>query len=119
LAERSLERLVFYCQENQIPLLLVIVPRASEIQPQDLSKRIFKFTAERSRGLVERVARENEVPSLDLKKVLLAVQEQEPAYLAGDVHWSPSGHRAVAAAIFTALPQEWLRTPEGATLPGD
>jgi lysophospholipase L1-like esterase len=111
LAKSSLVDLVTVCRQNRLPLLLVVVPRASEIQPSSAGKRLFGFTAGRARQMAGRVAEEQDLTLLDLKPVLQAVQAEQPAYLPGDVHWSAAGNRAVAEAVFAALPSWWWEEP--------
>ena len=78
------------------------------------------LTVEKSRAMVRTVAAEFNLPLSGVKDTLLAVQQDEPAYLAWDPHWSVAGHRAVAAQVLQALPKDWFATPDapraGATI---
>jgi hypothetical protein len=112
-AQKSLADLASYCMKNDLALLLVIVPRASEIQPSGRIKVLFNLaTVEKSRNVARDVARSFDVPLVDLKRPLLSAQKFEDVYLRGDAHWNNAGHRAVASAIAESIPQSWLQPPE-------
>ena len=107
LSEQSLRQLATTCQADSLPLALVVVPRASEVRPSGLGKRLFNFTADKPRHLVARVAAAYGLPCVDLKKALQETQRVEPLYLPQDTHWNAAGHRATAETIMAGISLSW------------
>jgi lysophospholipase L1-like esterase len=107
LAAESVRDLVATCRRDRIPLLLVIVPRAQEIRGGGGVRRLLDPAARRAHQRVQSLADDLGVPTLDLSACLAAAQRQEPILLPLDVHWTATGHQAVADAILPALLAIW------------
>lgn len=108
-SKRSLEGLMASCGDGGSDLLIAIVPRHSEISGSGgLKRSIARWMMRRPQNMVTAAARGHGVTVIDLHEVLSRVEEDEGAYLAGDVHWSPAGHRAVADTLARAVPLSWL-----------
>ena len=107
LAEASLRNLFLTCQQDSLPVLLVVVPRASEVLPSSFGKRLFNFSAKRPRQLALRMSREYSVPMVDLKEILHESQLEQTVYLKGDAHWTAAGHRITAEHILEGTPVQW------------
>jgi lysophospholipase L1-like esterase len=108
-ARHSLEGLVTTCDKAGVRLLMAIAPRRSEVAGGRLKKWIARRWMKKARQVPLDIAHAHEIPVVDLRDILIAVEDDGGAYLEGDVHWSPAGNRAVAAAILDALPEEWLK----------
>jgi lysophospholipase L1-like esterase len=116
---RSLDALVNRCREDGIPLMLVIVPRRSEIATGTPVRRLIgKLSVWQARRAAQRVARSYDVPIIDLRGVLIAAEQRAGCYLTGDVHWTPAAHEAVAEAILGALRSSWLESNDTARRTG-
>jgi len=107
LTDESLTRLAASCREAQVPLIWVIVPRATEIKPGGLLRRALNRATEDMRAHFTRLAADLDVPLLDLKPVLLSAQSRQEAYLPADAHWNEAGHQAVGQALLPVLLEHW------------
>src|SRR5262245_42496394 len=108
-AQASLERLAVDCDARGIQLLLVTVPRRVEIKTTGLQGWAARLMTRRARHMQEQFALQRRLPLVDVGPPLLAAERDGSAYLADDPHWNGRGHRAVAEAIFAAIPPAWLR----------
>jgi len=109
LATESLEELAAQCRAANLPLVWVIVPRAHEIRPGHIWRRVLNKATDNLRSHFLTVAAETGVPAVDLKPVLLKVQSEQEAFLPGDAHWNEAGHRAVTQAVLPVLLRVWHR----------
>ncbi|MEN8006037.1 MAG: SGNH/GDSL hydrolase family protein [Candidatus Krumholzibacteriota bacterium] len=107
LAEESLRDLAAACRDANLPLVWVIVPRTQEIRPGRFWRRALNGATDRMRGHFIGLAEELGVPVIDLKPVLIEVQEREDIYLPADAHWNEAGHRAVANEVLEMLMVNW------------
>jgi lysophospholipase L1-like esterase len=107
-AAQSLADLYSVCDENELALLLVVLPRRTEVISGPLKSGIVRAQTWRARRMATRVAEEFGIPLVDATGVLLDVQRSGSAYLRNDAHWTPEGHRVVAETVLNALPPEWF-----------
>jgi lysophospholipase L1-like esterase len=107
LADESLARLAEICAEADLPLVWLIIPRAQEIRPGGFWRRALNGATERLRGHFIEFADDLQVPIVDLKPVLVPIQEQQEAYLPGDSHWNEAGHLAVTRALLPEVLKIW------------
>jgi len=103
LASESMTQLATACREAGLPLVWVLVSRTQEVRPGGVLRRSLNGATDRMRRHFMALAKELEVPIVDLKPVLTDVQAREEAYLPGDAHWTEAGHRAVAEAVLPVL----------------
>ena len=107
LADESLTRLVDICREADLPLVLLIVPRAQELLPGGFWRRALNGATDRLRGHFLEFAEDLQVPIVDLKPALASVQAQQDAYLPGDSHWNEAGHQVVTRALLPEVLKIW------------
>ncbi len=103
LASESMMNLATACREANLPLVWVLVSRTQEVRPGGFLRRSLNGATDRMRRHFMALAKELEVPIVDLKPVLVDVQAREEAYLPGDAHWTEAGHRAVAESVLPVL----------------
>jgi lysophospholipase L1-like esterase len=98
-AEASLGELIGSCHERGAPVLLVLVPRRSEIEGAGISRQAARLMTGGARRMWERVLERHAVPGVDLSEAVAAANARGPAYLLDDPHWTPAGSEAVARAL--------------------
>ncbi len=115
LAGDSVSDVITTCQREDARVLLVIMPRRSEVAGGSIPCQLAHLMTWQARRRVHSVAGVRGVPVLDTTRALCEAQAAEPVYLAGDVHWNALGHQVVAETIRDALPREWLDGGSGAS----
>jgi len=118
-ATTCMSELLATCAEHDLRVLQVSIPHRSEITG-GWKARLVTSLSKRASDMQNRVAEQygartidaNGARTIDAMEAMLAIEDSGQAYLLNDSHWAPDGHRAVAAAVLDALPEEWLRTPD-------
>jgi lysophospholipase L1-like esterase len=95
-AEESLRGLAAECAADGIAMLLVRVPRRTEITDAGVRLAVARFMTRGARAMHDRVGRELGLPVVDLTEPIARVEQGGTAFLPNDPHWTPEGHRAVA-----------------------
>jgi lysophospholipase L1-like esterase len=117
---QNLTRMVHRAKAHNLKTLVVVYPWPTMLYERDdprryaeLRRRFPRWYAERALVVGDRAASSGEayrrfltswcdaqgVPCLDLFPAFAARADWPRLFLAGDVHWSPEGHRLVGAAI--------------------
>ncbi|MBI5836756.1 MAG: hypothetical protein HZB25_05905 [Candidatus Eisenbacteria bacterium] len=111
---RAMGLLIDECRRDHIPVLTVICPRRSEVEGgSGFLHRLSLVLTKGARDETLRVLGSRRVPVLDITPVLAGLERREGAFLKRDPHWTSHGQQEVAAAVFAALPPEWLAARSG------
>jgi len=110
-AARCMSELLSTCADHDLRVLQVSIPHRSEITGGWKAKPVTSLSR-RASDMLDRVAEQHGVRTVDAMEAMLAIEDSAEAYLQNNSHWAPDGHRAVAEAVLDALPEEWLRTPD-------
>ncbi|NNE44473.1 MAG: hypothetical protein HKN12_09705, partial [Gemmatimonadetes bacterium] len=104
-AEESMRELVALCRERDVPVLLVRLPRRTEITDTGLRGKLGRWMTAGPRAMHDRVAADLDVPLRDVTGAIAATYAAGPAFLPNDPHWTPAGHAAVADSLIDAVDQ--------------
>ena len=105
----SRENLAARCARENIPLLLVTIPRRTEVVGNAVMHRLSALTTRHCRGRLRRLTPAEGVRVVDVTGALSRVPRPEEAYLANDRHWTALGHQTVAEVVAREIPAEWIR----------
>jgi len=118
LAAAAVNDLIAECRTLEAPVLLVVIPQRNQIRGGGASWLTRLLTGP-LRRLPRQIAEQQNIPVLDVTDALLTVHRREDVFLPYDAHWTAAGHEAVARAIVTALPDDWLTPAAAVTEPTD
>lgn len=102
-AEASMREIAAMCAEREIPLLLVRLPRRTEIADSGFRGAVGRWMTRGPRSMQDRVAEDLGLPLRDMTGAIRAVHESGNAFLPNDPHWTPPGHVAVADSLIDAV----------------
>ncbi len=109
LARDSFMGLADDCAAVDLPLLLLVIPRRSEIVRPGAIMRLATWLIMRCpRGMVRSLEEQEGSRVLDLTPYLRQAAAEGSVYLTNDPHWSPRGHEVVAVAAAAALDRDYL-----------